>query len=58
MTFEALVHCLTSSGPMSGTGSVKRKIAPVPFRLASSQIWPPWCSTTLRHMASPIPVPS
>jgi hypothetical protein len=35
---EVLVHCLTSSVAMSGAGSVKRKVDPVPFRLASSQI--------------------
>ena len=54
---QALVHGVISSVAMSGTGKVKRKVDPPPFWPASSQISPPWYSTTLRHIVSPIPVP-
>ena len=39
------------------TGSVKTKVAPRPG-LPDALIVPPWRSTILRQMASPMPVPS
>ena len=38
-------------------GSVNRNTVPPPSR-SSTQIRPPWRSTILRQIASPIPVPS
>src|SRR4029078_11578249 len=55
---QVLNHGETSSGVGSGTGSVKRRVAREPWSDGSSQMRPPWCSITLRHIARPIPVPA
>jgi hypothetical protein len=47
-------HGVASS---SGTGRVKRKLAPPSTPAGSRRISPPWYSTILRHIARPIPVP-
>ena len=48
----------TSSGVGSGTGRVKRNVAPAPLADGSSQMRPPWCSIDLaaHRQADPVPV--
>ena len=41
---------------LASAGRVNRKVAPVPG-CDSTQMRPPWCSTTFLQIARPIPVP-
>jgi hypothetical protein len=53
----ALLNHGLSSGAASAGGIVKQNVEPAPC-LDSTQILPPYLSTILWQIASPIPVPS